>query len=131
MTPIETFATIVGITGGLIAILSAIFRPIFKKVKAVLDTWEDFMIDWKGTPADEGHDAQPGMMERLNALDGEFKRNSGSTLKDAVARIEAKLEVVEQRLEKGDAKMTRIEAKLVEGDDRMGRIEDLIENKDS
>lgn len=127
MTPLETFATIVGITGGLIAILTAIFRPIIKKVKAMLDTWEDFMSDWKGAAADDGHDRVPGVMERLNELDGEFKRNGGATLKDAVARIEAKLELVDERLDKGNEKMESIDVRLKEGDDRMSRIEQSLE----
>lgn len=127
MTPLETFATIVGISGGLIAILTAIFRPIIKKVKAMLDTWEDFMSDWRGEPADDGHDRVPGVMERLNELDGEFKRNGGATLKDAVARIEAKLELVDERLDKGNEKMESIDVRLKEGDDRMSRIEQSLD----
>lgn len=130
MTPLETFATIVGITGGLVAILTAVFRPIIKKVKGVLDTWEDFMTDWVGKPADDGHDRVPGVMERLNELDGEFKRNGGATLKDAVARIETKLDDMEARLVEGDERMGRMEARLLKGDDKMNRIEALIEKKD-
>ena len=130
MTPLETFATIVGITGGLVAILTAVFRPLFKKVKGVLDTWEDFMSDWIGKPADDGHDAIPGVMARLNELDGEFKRNGGATLKDAVARIESKLETMETRLVDGDERMGRMEERLRKGDDKMNRIESLIEKKD-
>lgn len=127
MTPLETLATIVGITGGSIAILTAIFRPIIIKIKAMLDTWEDFMSDWKGADADAGHDRVPGVMERLNELDGEFKRNGGATLKDAVARIEAKLELVDERLDKGNEKMESIDVRLKDGDDRMSRIEQSLE----
>lgn len=89
------------------------------------------MNDWVGRPADDGHDRVPGVMERLNELDGEFKRNGGATLKDAVARIEAKLESVEERLVDGDQRMSRMEERLQKGDIKMDRIESLIEKKES
>jgi predicted PurR-regulated permease PerM len=113
MTPLEVTATCIGIFVGLGAIGTGIvqlIKPLVKSFKNFLATWNEFMEDWKGSPADSGHDAQPGVMERLNNLDGEFKRNSGSTLKDAVSRIEAKLEQVDERLEKGNLRMDRIES---------------------
>jgi predicted PurR-regulated permease PerM len=113
MTPLEVTATCIGIFVGLGAIGTGIvqlIKPLVKSFKNFLATWNEFIEDWKGSPADSGHDAQPGVMERLNNLDGEFKRNSGSTLKDAVSRIEAKLEQVDERLEKGNLRMDRIES---------------------
>jgi hypothetical protein len=83
-----------------------------RKFKKFSSGWEDFMRDWKGEEQEPGRDKAPGVMERLNDIDGEFKKNSGSTLKDAVARIERKLDEVDTRLKKGDERMSRMETKL-------------------
>lgn len=107
------------ITSSVIAVLTAVIFPMARKVKNFSSGWDDFMRDWKGAEPEPGRDASPGVMERLNNIDGEFKKNSGSTLKDAVARIESKLD-------ESDARMERIEDRLRKGDERMGRIENKL-----
>ncbi|CAB5219399.1 hypothetical protein UFOVP221_67 [uncultured Caudovirales phage] len=112
------------ITSCVIAILSAVIFPMARKMKKFSSGWDDFMRDWKGEEPEPGRDKAPGVMERLNDIDGEFKKNSGSTLKDAVARIESKLN-------ESDARMERIEDRLRKGDERMGRMETKLNGKDS
>lgn len=107
--------TIVVLTG-ILTIITVAILPMVRKFKKLSTGWEDFMRDWKGEDAEPGRDHSPGVMERLNNIDGEFKKNSGSTLKDAVARIERKLDEVDERLKKGDERMTRIEDKLEKND---------------
>jgi hypothetical protein len=109
---LSVLTSIAIITSCVIAVLSAVVFPMARKFKRFNSGWEDFMRDWKGEDAEPGRDHAPGVMERLNNIDGEFKKNSGSTLKDAVARIESKLNEVDQRLKKGDERMTRIEKSL-------------------
>lgn len=58
-----------------------------------------FRTDWDGEDARDGRDHTPGVMERLNNIDGEFRRNGGATLKDAVVRTEAAVNDVSQRLQ--------------------------------
>lgn len=110
------------ITSCIIAILSAVIFPMARKVKKFSSGWDDFMRDWKGEEPEPGRDKSPGVMERLNNLDGEFKKNGGSTLKDSVARIESKLDESEVRME-------RIEDRLRKGDERMSRIEEKLNKK--
>lgn len=93
-----------------------------RKVKKFSSGWDDFMRDWKGEEPEPGRDKSPGVMERLNNIDGEFKKNSGSTLKDAIARIEGKLD-------ESDEQMSRIEDRLKKGDERMTRIETKLNEK--
>jgi hypothetical protein len=119
---LSILTSIAVITSCVIAVLSAVVFPMARKFKKFSSGWDDFMRDWKGEDAEPGRDHAPGVMERLNDIDGEFKKNSGSTLKDAVARIESKLdegetrmERMEDRLRKGDEKMSRIEEKLNDG----------------
>jgi hypothetical protein len=70
--------------------------PIWKRIQNWITTWERFMLDWSGEPARPGRDAVPGVMERLNQIDGEFRNNGGSSLKDAIDRIESRLETGDQ-----------------------------------
>lgn len=87
----NTIITIGAIAGALAAVVAVIAVPI-KKIK-VFFTWLDkFRRDWEGEEAEPGRDRVPGVMERLNRLDGELSNNGGSSLKDAVNRIEFKLD---------------------------------------
>jgi hypothetical protein len=65
------------------------------------------MRDWNGTPQEPGRDAIPGVMERLNRLDGELSRNGGKSVKDTVNRIE-------KRLVEGDKKFNDLYSRVTE-----------------
>jgi hypothetical protein len=82
-------------------------KPMFKRVNFWMTTWERFMIDWAGEEARPGRDAVPGVMERLNEIDGQLRNNGGSSLKDAVDRIES-------RIEKGDKKFLELQKEIQE-----------------
>lgn len=117
---IQTTATIVSIVGGALAIsgfLFSIWRTITKTTKKLDLFWED----WNGEAARPGRDKTPGVMERLNKIDGELKHNGGSTMKDAVKRIEQKLDRIEERIEKGDARFQ-------EGNERFSKLEERIDD---
>ena len=87
----NTIITIGAVAGAIAAVIAVIAVPI-KKVK-IFFTWLDkFRRDWEGEEAEPGRDRVPGVMERLNRLDGELSNNGGSSLKDAVQRIEFKLD---------------------------------------
>lgn len=87
----NTIITIGAVAGAIAAVVAVIAVPI-KKLK-VFFTWLDkFRRDWEGEDAEPGRDRVPGVMERLNRLDGELSNNGGSSLKDAVQRIEFKLD---------------------------------------
>jgi hypothetical protein len=86
----------------------ALFKWLYKFSKA----WEIFMRDWLGEPAAPGRDPVPGVMERLNNIDGELKHNGGSTMKDAMKRIEQKLTRIDERLEEGNQRFNGVEARL-------------------
>ena len=46
------------------------------------------MRDWEGEEESPGRDRVPGVMERLNKLDGELSNNGGyTTVKDRVDRL--------------------------------------------
>jgi hypothetical protein len=54
-----------------------------------------FMEDWNGEPARPGVPAKPGVMVRLASIEKEIHPNSGSSLRDAINRIEARVDGLE------------------------------------
>ena len=82
-------------------------RPTVKAISKINHQLEGFMRDWNGTPAEPGRDAVPGVMERLNRLDGELSRNGGKSVKDVVNRIE-------KRLVEGDKKFDDLYSRVNE-----------------
>ena len=70
-----------------------------KACKSFLSWINKFRRDWEGEEADTGRDAVPGVMQRLNVLDGELSRNGGKSLKDYVVRLESKLDKLVKRLD--------------------------------
>lgn len=95
---LETWSVIIGIVLGGGAILGWFIR----KLNILFGTWHNFMRDWEGEEAAIGRDATPGVMERLNKLDGELSNNGGKSLKDTVQRIEKRQDRLEQKLEEAE-----------------------------
>ncbi len=78
---------ILAIAGGLAVLAggSAVVVQIvnfLKKMSNVVD-------DWAGEPAREGVPARAGVMKRLEQIEAELRTNHGSSLRDAINRIEA------------------------------------------
>lgn len=105
---------IMGVTGVIIAVggAYAVIRPFFKRINFWITTWEQFMRDWAGEPSREGRDAIPGVMERLNNIDGELKRNGGKSVKDTVNRIEKRLIEGDKRFESLEHRVARLEERV-------------------
>jgi len=85
---VTTFFTSLGIVTGALISLGVILRPAYKKFKEFAEWMERFKRDWEGTPEEPGRDAVPGIMERMNRMDGELSQNGGfTTVKDRVDRL--------------------------------------------
>lgn len=82
-----TFFTTIGIVAGALISVGVLLSPFYKKLKRWSEWFERFMRDWEGEEAAPGRAAVPGVMERLNKLDGELSNNGGSTTKDKVDRL--------------------------------------------
>jgi len=59
-------------------------KNIFHEMKDMFTWFRKFQRDWDGEAAEPGRDATPGVMQRLNRIDGELQRNGGDSLKDKV-----------------------------------------------
>lgn len=92
--------------------LYKVFSPIIKRIRSMMDSLETFMLDWSGEKERPGHPATPGVMERLQKIEGELKHNGGSSIKDAVKRIETTQNKILARLDEGNARFEEIERKI-------------------
>jgi hypothetical protein len=107
MSTLETVGLIIGIIGGGTAFL----YPLVKKINKLFRTWGRFIVDWEGSDAEPGRDAVPGVMQRLNKLDGELSHNGGKSVKDVVNRLEKRQDKLEKKLE--EAEITRSQNHIV------------------
>ena len=98
MSTLETVGLILGILGG----GSALLYPLLKKLNSMFKTWSRFITDWEGEEAAPGRDAVPGVMARLNKLDGELTHNGGKSVKDVVVRLEKRQDKLETKLEEAE-----------------------------
>lgn len=101
------------VAGG-IAVLTFIglaYRMFVKSMVSEIREWSSwlkkFQRDWDGEPAEVGRDAVPGVMQRLNNIDGELKRNGGESLKDKVVETW-------ERAQELDSRVTTIELRQKE-----------------
>jgi hypothetical protein len=82
---------VAGATASALASVFFVIAPTVRKTRSMMEWLEKFRRDWEGEPGGPGRDAVPGVMERLNRLDGELSNNGGSSMKDAIERIEKSL----------------------------------------
>ena len=117
-----TFFTSLGIVTGALISLGVILRPVYKRLKEFMDWMDRFKRDWEGTPEEPGRDAIPGIMERMNRMDGELSKNGGfTTVKDRVDRLyENQAKVIETQDKMLEA--------FVEMGDRLISIESCLTN---
>ena len=85
-----------GLISAIAVIVGAVWAML-RPVRAQLHRWDDFWDDWTGTPAGPGRSAVPGVMERLQSIDGELTRTSGNSLKDQVVETSRKLDELAQQ----------------------------------
>lgn len=97
MTTME-IASVVAAILGLIVLAGRVVYPPFKAIRIFFNWLDKFRRDWEGEESEPGRDRVPGVMERLNRLDGELSNNGGSSLKDSVQRIESTLSVIEEKM---------------------------------
>lgn len=83
---ITIFATVGIITAALLG-LRQLVEPYKEKADLFMSWFEDFKRDWSGEEESPGRDRVPGVMERLNRLDGELSSNGGSSTKDVVNKM--------------------------------------------
>jgi hypothetical protein len=98
--------------GGASGVIWRLFRPVVQKTRTAMHAVDQFLRDWAGEEEAPGRDRVPGVMERLNRIDGELQHNSGSSMKDSLKRIEQTLKKINERLDEGNKRFEEIESRL-------------------
>ena len=93
---VDDLTWLAGLISAIAVIVGAVWAML-RPVRAQLHRWEDFWDDWTGTPAGPGRSAVPGVMERLQSIDGELTRNGGNSLKNQVRTNSRKLDELAQQ----------------------------------
>lgn len=96
---LEAIAGVVILFASVLTALGVIFRPGYKKVREFGEWFDHFRRDWMGEEEAPGRDRVPGVMERLNKLDGELSQNSGKSTKDVVNKLFYKQEKMEEKVD--------------------------------
>jgi len=112
MNTIEMICATIIAVGGAIGVIWKLLSPIAKKTKALMDALDRFTTDWFGEHSRPGHKAIPGVMERLAKLESELSHNGGSSMKDALKRVEDKINEIDVRLEDGNKRFDEIEERI-------------------
>ena len=99
MSPNE-FLMMLAATVTAIGVLGIGFHKVSKLVKRFIH----FLDDYFGEEQRPGFEGRPGMQERMRIIEEELKHvsyemkpNSGSSIKDAINRIEKRLDQLEQK----------------------------------
>ena len=104
---------IIALTGAILGINQVII-PTWKKIGSLFTTWGKFIRDWEGEPAEAGRDAVPGVMERLNKLDGELSNNGGNSVKDKVDRLVKNQDKIFKKMEEAEIRRNEVQDVLLE-----------------
>jgi len=88
---VDDLTWLAGLISAIAVIVGAVWAML-RPVRAQLHRWEAFWEDWNGTPAGPGRSAVPGVMERLQSIDGELQHNGGNSLKDKVLGNSSKID---------------------------------------
>lgn len=113
--------------GGALTVVWKIVKPVVVQTKKLLTSLDKFTEDWFGTEPSPGRDAVPGVMQRLNNIDGELKHNGGSTMKDALKRLEESSKERDATLERIEERLGLMDTRLIEGNDRFDEIESRLD----
>lgn len=116
---LEAIAGAVILAASIVTALGVIFLPGYKKAKDFADWFDHFRRDWMGEEESPGRDRVPGVMERLNKLDGELSQNGGKSTKDVANKVLYKQERLEEKVD------IMLEA-FVEMGERLIKIEDSL-----
>ena len=116
---LEAVAAAIILAASIVTALGVIFLPGYRKTKEFLGWFDHFRRDWTGEEEAPGRDRVPGVMERLNKLDGELSQNGGKSTKDVVNKMLYKQERLEEKVD------VMLEA-FVEMGERLIKIEDSL-----
>lgn len=129
MTQLEVLSVVLSAIAALLTVLAMLFRPLFKNFRVALNSWASFMRDWNGEEGEPGRDPAAGVMHRLNKIDGEFKRNGGSTMKDDVAGMKDDIGVIKKGLDRIELSLASLSTTEATSEARITTLENLAHKR--
>lgn len=84
--------SIAGSATALVGTGALVIRYVGSPLRRLAQQNDEFREDWYGLPARPGRSAVPGVPERLARIEQELRPNGGSTLRDAVNRLEQRFD---------------------------------------
>ncbi|MFI6813288.1 hypothetical protein ACIBG7_12790 [Nonomuraea sp. NPDC050328] len=85
---------VITIVGGALALLARALTGMARRLRRL----SHFLDDWNGEEARPGVPYRPGFAERVALIEAELKPNHGSSLRDAINRVEQGVRRVEDGL---------------------------------
>ena len=110
-----------------LAAAGAIVTPvvvIFRWAHPIAKQLTNFLEDWFGEPERPGVAAKPGVLLRLVKIERELRPNGGSSMRDAVNRVEATGDETSKRL---DEHITTSETERADLRSDFGQVKDGFE----
>jgi hypothetical protein len=104
---------VIALTGAVLGITQVLI-PTWKKITNLFNTWARFIRDWEGEPSEAGRDAVPGVMERLNKLDGELSNNGGNSVKDKVDKLVKNQDKIFSKIQEAEKQRGQVQEVLLE-----------------
>lgn len=114
------------ILGSILLIWKTVLKEPLARMRSYLNWMDRFRDDWDGIPPDENKPWLPhttGVLERLNALDGEFHDNGNGSLKSSVKRIEDMVRLLAEQSQRVEDRQIGIGNRLAALDDRVAILE--------
>lgn len=102
-----------------------LLRPVYRQVRDFLRWMSKFQQDWDGVEGDLGHVHIPGVMARMNSIDGEVNRNGGNSMKDVVVSTSEAVGKLAVAVERLDSTLTTVTAKVGEMEKRQVSMETI------
>lgn len=102
-----------------VLVFRPLVRPAYREYREFMAWWKKFERDWDGEPAAEGRDAVPGVMARLNKIDGEMSRNGGESMKDKIVKTWELVGGLDQRVSDIEARQCEIQRTQLEMAERI------------
>jgi hypothetical protein len=110
------------VIGFLVLLGRHVLGPILRETREFFAWWKKFQRDWDGQDAEPGRDRVPGVMERLNRVDGELQRNGGQSVKDQVVRTREKIDDIEYRVSAIETRQCEIQKQIKDHVEQPSRI---------
>jgi hypothetical protein len=94
----STIYALLGAGAALVAITAALVAWVGRPLRRLAKQNDEFREDWYGRPARPGHDAQPGVMERLSGIERELRPGGDGAIPAAIVRLDARLARLEEHI---------------------------------